>query len=228
MLNTLGNLPLFKTYRGRHILSVKVSKFFEKRKVKNLLGANLVAAIFFTGVISPQANNAYNRILVAQQTQLTPIFGEPITETTFTLPLTNISVSQYFSFYHPGLDLTAPSGSPIYSIEEGIVDYSGASLFGYGKHVIVKQNNNISALYAHMSEITTQVGKNVQRGEMIGKVGSTGWSTGNHLHIEITHNNQVINPLEVLPIESSHYNLANINTPQTSTSSALLAAKPNN
>lgn len=198
----LKNFVIFRTIKGRHIISLWASRIFEKSGIKRLFGINLVAAVFFAGVISPEADNFLNQQILTNKIKNTQINADPITVTTFENPLTNFAISQGFSFWHPGIDMTAPYGSPIYAIEEGIVEYADSSFLGYGKYVIIGHEHNTKSLYAHMSEIETFSGKKVTRGDLIGKVGSTGWSTGNHLHLEIFQNGKPLNPLEVLPIKS--------------------------
>jgi hypothetical protein len=86
------------------------------------------------------------------------------------------------------------------AIEKGVVKEVNSSWFGYGKYVFIVHDRGIASLYAHLSEINTRVNKKVDRGEIIGKVGSTGWATGDHLHLEIYQNSIPLDPLELLPI----------------------------
>lgn len=202
MIRKFFSLPVFKFIHGRQALSLWVSKIFEKKNIRNILGVNLVASILFTGVISPQVGNIFNQMSVEAMSPATPVEAETLTKTTVDLPLVDFKVSQFFSFWHPGLDMTASFGAPVYAIDEGFVEYSGNMFFGYGKHVIVSHPHGLKSLYGHMSEIKTVTGRKVQRGELIGKVGSTGWSTGDHLHLEIYQNSVPLNPLEILPIKT--------------------------
>lgn len=188
--------------KGRHPFSLWASRIFEKSGIKRIFGLNLVAAMVVTGVVTPEANNWYNRTQLESRISETPIAIDPTTRTTFESPLADFRLSQSYSYWHPGIDMTAPYGSPVYAIENGFVAYTGYSLFGYGKHVIVSHNRHITSLYAHLSEITTVKGRKIARGEAIGRVGSTGWSTGNHLHLEIYEDGIQVNPLERLPIKS--------------------------
>lgn len=228
----LKSFFIFRTIRGRHIISLWASRIFEKSGIKRLFGINLVAAVFFAGVISPEADNFLNQQTLANNIKNTQIIADPITLTTFENPLTKFAISQNFSFWHPGIDMTASSNTPIYAIEEGVVEYANTSFLGYGKYVIIDHNHNVKSLYAHMSQIQTSAGRKVLRGELIGKVGSTGWSTGNHLHLEIFQEGKPLNPLEVLPIkkeEVKYETIAaqNLNyTPNNATTSASILATP--
>jgi murein DD-endopeptidase MepM/ murein hydrolase activator NlpD len=203
MVSMIRAIRTFSTSlpKGRHIVSFWASKLFELSGIKNLFGAQLVAAVILAGVVSPQASGLVNQMIVEEKTGNTPIAADPQTLTTFEIPLSSYAISQLFSFWHPGIDMTAPKGTPIYAIESGVVTYADDSFFGYGRHVVIAHEHQIESLYGHMSEILTSVGKRISRGEMIGKVGSTGWSTGNHVHLEVHIKGIPVNPLEVLPIK---------------------------
>lgn len=95
---------------------------------------------------------------------------------------------------HTGVDLGAPMGANFVAANDGVVTkagYNGA----YGNMVIIDHGGGISTLYAHGSEILVTVGQTVKKGDVILKVGSTGYSTGAHAHFEVRVNGQVVNPL---------------------------------
>ncbi|MGF7184710.1 murein DD-endopeptidase MepM/ murein hydrolase activator NlpD [Desulfitispora alkaliphila] len=94
---------------------------------------------------------------------------------------------------HTGIDIGAPTGVNIVAVDYGTVIYSDW-LGGYGKTIMIDHGNNISSLYAHQSSLLVRVGDTVDRGQVIGKVGSTGQSTGPHLHFEIRRNGVHTNP----------------------------------
>ncbi|CAN5288069.1 hypothetical protein BH10PSE12_BH10PSE12_10640 [soil metagenome] len=97
---------------------------------------------------------------------------------------------------HAGIDFAAPYGAPIYAATDGIVEYAGRH-GGHGNYVKLRHGGGIATGYAHMSRIATSVGNRVRRGQVIGYVGSTGLSTGPHLHYELYRNGQTINPASV-------------------------------
>ncbi|MFV0524704.1 MAG: M23 family metallopeptidase [Acidimicrobiales bacterium] len=99
---------------------------------------------------------------------------------------------------HSGTDFGAPGGTPIAAIGDGVV-ISAARRGGYGNTVIIDHGGGITSLYAHMRGYATSTGANVSRGDIIGYVGTTGTSTGNHLHLEIRVNGTATNPLPYLP-----------------------------
>lgn len=96
---------------------------------------------------------------------------------------------------HAGIDFTAPTGSKIYATGDGVVEVMEYSTGGYGNHVIINHGFGYKTHYAHMSEFSTRIGKKVQRGELIGFVGSTGKSTAPHLHYEVIKNDNKIDPI---------------------------------
>lgn len=96
---------------------------------------------------------------------------------------------------HSGLDFAAPQGTPIYATADGVVRVAGNTGNGYGNHVIINHGYGYETLYGHQYRIKAKVGQRVKRGELIGWVGSTGKSTGPHLHYEVHKNKKRINPI---------------------------------
>lgn len=100
--------------------------------------------------------------------------------------------------FHKGIDYAAPAGTPVYASAAGKVIYSGYNSGGYGKLVIIEHSNGYQTYYAHNSSLYVNVGETVSQGERIAGVGSTGDSTGNHLHFEIRRNGTPVNPANYL------------------------------
>jgi len=98
--------------------------------------------------------------------------------------------------FHKGIDISAPAGTPVYAAESGTVIDAGYKKSGYGNLIVIKHANDIATYYGHLSKIIAVNGSKVKKGELIGNVGSTGKSTGPHLHFEIRKGNQALNPEE--------------------------------
>ena len=99
--------------------------------------------------------------------------------------------------FHTGLDIRAPSGRQIVASAAGKVVHSGW-MGGYGRTIVISHPGNITTLYGHCSKLLVKAGTNVKRGEAIAQVGSTGVSTGNHVHFEVRSGGRPINPIKVL------------------------------
>lgn len=99
---------------------------------------------------------------------------------------------------HSGLDISANAGVPVLAGGDGVVEFAGRK-GGYGNLVILKHSDGYETYYGHLSVISVSVGDRVLKGEKIGLIGSTGKSTGPHLHFEVRKDNKVRNPLFFLP-----------------------------
>jgi murein DD-endopeptidase MepM/ murein hydrolase activator NlpD len=100
---------------------------------------------------------------------------------------------------HTGIDLDADSGDPIYAAGAGVV-LSAGWRGGYGNCVVIDHGGGIGTLYGHMSSLGVSTGDTVGQGTRIGAVGSTGASTGPHLHFEVRTNGEPVNPVPYLPL----------------------------
>ena len=125
----------------------------------------------------------------------------------FTSPLKNYTFTSGYGFrehpiykrriFHNGVDLAAKKGTNIRAIESGLVVKAG-NLSGYGNTVILMHRRGYMSMYGHMSDIKVKTGDAVRRGEVIGYVGSTGISTGDHLHLEVFKDGKRINPEKLI------------------------------
>ncbi len=100
---------------------------------------------------------------------------------------------------HLGIDLAGNMGDNVYAADGGVVVYAGANSYGYGNMIMIDHGTGFQTLYAHLSAIFVQCGYNVTQGQVIGSIGSTGHSSGPHLHFEVRTASAVINPWDVLP-----------------------------
>lgn len=102
---------------------------------------------------------------------------------------------------HPGFDLAAPTGTQVTAAAGGTVVHAGPA-GTYGNLVTVRHANGFETRYAHLSEVDVKEGDTVQAGQDVGKVGTTGYSTGPHLHFEVRKDGQAIDPAPLLPLTS--------------------------
>ncbi len=108
-------------------------------------------------------------------------------------------LTQYFAWYHPGVDIANRQAPGIAAADGGTIVVAGwPDNYGYGNRVVIDHGNGYSSMYAHMSNIYVSVGQTISRGQLIGQMGSTGRSTGTHLHLEIHYKGVPLNPLAIL------------------------------
>jgi murein DD-endopeptidase MepM/ murein hydrolase activator NlpD len=107
---------------------------------------------------------------------------------------------------HPGIDLAGSYGTPIYATADGTVLRSGWNSGGYGNLVEIDHGRGITTRYGHMSAVLVSPGQHITRGQQIGRMGSTGRSTGNHLHYEVRIDGKAVNPIPFM--KSTDYVLA--------------------
>ncbi|PCI37278.1 MAG: hypothetical protein COB53_06995 [Elusimicrobia bacterium] len=100
---------------------------------------------------------------------------------------------------HNGLDIAAKMGTPVYASADGQVVYAGNKLTGYGNVVILQHDQKTTTLYAHNKKLKVKVGQKVKRGRIIALLGSTGRSTGPHVHYEIRGSKGPVSPRKILP-----------------------------
>jgi len=124
---------------------------------------------------------------------LTPSAGTVTAFGSFVWPASG-RITQYFSFFHNGFDIANHDGGRILAADSGTVIWAGWDTTGYGNKVMVDHGNGFVTLYGHLSQILVRVGQTVARGSLLGMMGSTGHSTGTHLHFTILHGGIAENP----------------------------------
>ncbi len=129
--------------------------------------------------------------------QITPNAGSVVASGSFVWPTQGI-ITQGFYWYHPGVDIANAGAPNILAADGGRVVAEGWDNTGYGNRIIIDHGNGMQTLYAHMSAFYVTLGQSVNRGDLIGRMGSTGHSTGTHLHFEIHINGIHANPLNYL------------------------------
>ena len=145
-------------------------------------------------------NNSGVTAKIAGPGSCTPAAGGYVGTYSFVWPTQHYDVSgnDYWGG-HQGLDIMCLLGEPIFAADSGVVIYSGTISGGYGNLVAIDHQNGYLTLYAHLNSLSLSCGQSVTRGQAVGTCGSTGNSTGAHLHFEVRQNGGFINPRYVLP-----------------------------
>ncbi|MFH2118425.1 MAG: peptidoglycan DD-metalloendopeptidase family protein [Candidatus Paceibacterota bacterium] len=145
--------------------------------------------------VKPTATRTTSRTTIGI---LTPDAGSVSASGAFIWP-TSGQISQSYQFYHKAIDISNRGGAAILAADSGVVVTAGwVDNSGYGNRVIIDHGNGFVTLYAHMSVVQVRVGQRVNRGDTLGQMGSTGRSTGTHLHFEIRQGGALLNPLSFL------------------------------
>lgn len=162
-------------------------KAAEEAAAKKAAAAKAAAASSYTPV---QSQNLSNTFVSGVEFKVAPVTGNISSRFG-----ANESIRNHT---HKGLDIAARNGSPIYAAADGTVSYAQFNNGGYGNLVIIDHGNGVQTYYAHCSQLNVSKGQTVTAGTCIAAVGSTGSSTGNHLHFEIRINGQYVNPQNYL------------------------------
>lgn len=190
----LPSLRKLRNPRYENKISAIFAHIFSTQRVRKFLGANIAFVVLASTIVPTQSLDASNFTTEVIQAQ------NPITtEHGVKFPLTSIKINQGYHLFHPGVDFEGVTGDPIYAIMAGSVRSVEHSRFAYGNSIIIDHGNGLSSLYAHLSSIEVKVGQVVTTDSKLGEVGSTGRSTGDHLHLEIRENERAVNPFSILP-----------------------------
>lgn len=195
------------SFSGSSWLSLALRPVLENDRVKQLLtGSPIMAALLFGSFATLPLDSSYlsNSWSLDQPVGEILVFENPqaVMETqeyTYLLPVVILTgISQSYHAGHPGIDFPAPTGSDVIAMDSGKVKEVIDSRFGYGRHLYIEHPGNLVTLYAHLSKISVSAGDQIFGGQKIGEVGSTGWSTGPHLHFEVLKHGRPVNPLPFL------------------------------
>lgn len=152
--------------------------------------------IFIPGGVKPEERSRTAPLAVRRYT--TPDAGSVAATGSFVWPASGY-ISQRFSWYHKAIDIASRGGGPILSADSGKVVVAGwVDNSGYGNRVVVDHGNGTVTLYAHLSVVRVRVGQTVNKGDVLGDMGSTGRSTGTHLHFEVRTGGTFLDPLTML------------------------------
>lgn len=142
---------------------------------------------------APQVVPQNTRIAREEETGPTPD-PAPVTSGGWVWPTTTKHISQYFKWGHTGLDIDNRSRPPVFAAQGGTVEFRGW-LGGYGNLIILNHGNGLTTYYAHLDAFYVAKGQSVAAGDAIGKMGSTGRSTGPHVHFEVRRGGRPVNPM---------------------------------
>ncbi len=175
----------YEVYEGGELISEvaeKIDKLGNRLKIQSESYDEIVGLIdnkqdmlASIPAIQPVGNKDLTRIASGFGMRIDPVYGTPR--------------------FHAGMDFTAPTGTPIYATGDGVAEVVNYSTGGYGNQVIIDHGYGYKTLYAHMSAFNVKKGQEVERGEIIGFIGSTGKSVGPHLHYEVIYKGVKVNPV---------------------------------
>ena len=178
----------------------KILKRYKDRKV--LDDRSVLAVLKDAGVLAPRDGRSGRNAHKSFAQGFRP-FKVRVYKGTWLWPLRyGVVSSEYgrrWGRRHKGIDIAADDGDKVYAAAPGEVLYSSSSLKGYGNVVILRHDNEITSLYAHNSKLLVKKGQRVRTGQVIARVGSTGRSTGPHVHFEIRKKHRALNPRKILP-----------------------------
>ncbi|MCK4554432.1 M23 family metallopeptidase [Candidatus Parcubacteria bacterium] len=135
--------------------------------------------------------------LSAIKSLVAPTGAKPVSSNKMNWPTQGHRITQYYSWRHHGVDIADKTGTPIYAADTGTVEYIGWGR-GYGNQIVINHGGGKKTRYAHLSKFYVSKGDKVNKGQTIAAMGSTGWSTGSHLHFEVIINNRKYNPLNYI------------------------------
>ena len=195
----IDHLIYLKNIRRGSRVSRLFRHIFELRAIKSAFVTPIAALVLASSFVP--ASGAATQLLEYDQAEEQIISQQIVqvkTERAIQSPTDSMDITQGYHWYHRGLDIDGVTGDPIRPIMPGTVSTVEYSRFGYGNSVIIKHGEGLSSLYAHMSKIYVEPNQRVNLDTVLGEMGSTGRSTGDHLHLELHSGTTQINPLSIL------------------------------
>lgn len=194
-----------KVARGENIGAIAKKYGIEEEKImeaNNIIEANKLA-VGQKLIIPGGKKISYAVSTVAKYTGLSairdliiPPAAKPVANK-MNWPTEGHRITQYYSWRHAGVDIANKIGTPIYAADTGTIEYIGWTT-GYGNNIVINHGGGKKTHYAHLSKFYVQRGQEVDKGDPIGAMGSTGWSTGSHLHFEVIIEGRKYNPLNYI------------------------------
>jgi murein DD-endopeptidase MepM/ murein hydrolase activator NlpD len=193
----------------RRLLPTARSFLIHSGQIASLAGAAVLAMAFAPiPVVEPTTPTDLGAVPESPPlTAVAEAAGPVVREIAFETPVKGYGINSPFgprrlpgqaARNHEGVDIAAPQGTAVYVAAEGSVARSGYDAGGYGRFVEIRHPNGMTTLYGHLSRLDVASGDRLGAGERIGLVGSTGRSTGPHLHFEVRRGDRQINPVKVM------------------------------
>lgn len=174
-------------------------RIWEKSIVRRLLGAPILGLAAVLSVVT-YPTHAFN---YPDNSPVTSDVVVTITSGQFSFPLAKLTgISQKYHLLHAGVDLRAPKGTAVLAMSAGTVIEVKQIIGGYGHYVRIAHEGTLSTLYAHLDKVEVVVGEKLAKGQEIGTVGLTGWTTGPHLHFEVYEGVKTVNPTKYIGVST--------------------------
>ena len=175
-------------------------KIFKSHATRRVIGMQFAGVAMALSLVT-MPTHAFDYNLAQAKLDEVPYEVVTTTNSEYIFPLEwTLGMSQGYHGIHPGVDLRAPVGTKVLSMAEGTIIEVGDMLVGYGHFVRIAHKGTVSSLYAHLDKVIVKSGQKVKRGETLGTVGMTGWTTGPHLHFEVHSGEKSANPLNYFNI----------------------------
>ena len=187
-----------KSKNSANVEQLTIVEKYETEKLKTEEESVIVANLYEKTATTTTANTATTKKVTAGTANSTSSSAKVNVGISFIKPTAGVVSSRYGSRWgttHKGLDIAASTGTSIKAAASGTVTTAGWNSGGYGYLIVISHGNGVQTYYGHCSSILVKEGQKVSQGDVIGKVGSTGRSTGSHLHFEIRINGTAYNPL---------------------------------
>jgi len=188
---TVYSIAKYYSTDPQGIVDFPFNTFVDDETFSLAVGQILIVPDAVMPKVAPWQPSAY----VAQKT---PNAGTVVASGVFVWPASGV-ITQYFRWYHKGIDIANKEGPAILAADSGKIVVAGwPDNVGYGNRVVIDHGNGYQTLYGHLAKIYVVAGQTVKRGDQIGQMGSTGRSTGTHLHFEVRRGGVAVDPLGVL------------------------------
>ncbi|MBI4786004.1 MAG: peptidoglycan DD-metalloendopeptidase family protein [Chloroflexi bacterium] len=189
--HTVANGETLETIAKKHSADVKALVSFELNQLNPgaglALGQWLVVPGGKNAIVQKQVR-AYSGAIPPSAARGTGNFGWPVSGV----------ITQKFWAFHQGIDVGAPTGTPVTAADSGFVTFAGFDTTGFGKMILIDHGDGFTTLYGHLDRFAVAAGDSVKKGQLIGRVGNTGNSTGPHLDFRIRQNGVWRNPFGFL------------------------------